>query len=123
MADLWGRDEPRRGDDDHAELLAELDSHDLRLSLDVAVHVAEDADFETVVYDGAASFGFVPLHRRARSASSLFGFLSVSVRGVASSAFGFVSIQTPSTVLRKAITSSWAAETASAIASGASSSR
>ena len=45
MADrtgLDGRDEPSRGDGDHAELLSELDSHDLALALDVVD--ASDAD-------------------------------------------------------------------------------
>ena len=29
-----GRDEPARGTDDHAELLSELDSHDLAVAMD-----------------------------------------------------------------------------------------
>lgn len=32
--DLGGRDEPLRGEDDHAELLSELDSHDLAVATD-----------------------------------------------------------------------------------------
>ena len=39
---LDGRDEPARRDDDHAELLSELDGHDLALALDVVD--ASDAD-------------------------------------------------------------------------------
>ncbi|MFC7133421.1 MULTISPECIES: alkaline phosphatase D family protein [Salinibaculum] len=42
-----GRDEPATGDDDHAELLSELDSHDLALAMDaVAASDADAFDFD-----------------------------------------------------------------------------
>ena len=67
MPDLAGRDEPRRGDDDHAELLSELDSHDLALALDVvaatdadAFEYDSDADPDTVFPQSIASGGPTP---------------------------------------------------------------
>ncbi|PSP66408.1 hypothetical protein BRC70_08945 [Halobacteriales archaeon QH_6_68_27] len=45
---LDGRDEPARGADDHAELLSELDSHDLALPM------AADEAAPTDVFDGDA---------------------------------------------------------------------
>ncbi len=42
MTDLGGRDEPKRGDDDHGELLSELEGHDLSLATDL--EAASDAD-------------------------------------------------------------------------------
>ena len=48
--DLGGRDEPFRGDDDHAELLSELDSHDLA----TATAPDPDADIELFEHDSDA---------------------------------------------------------------------
>lgn len=39
---LGGRDEPARGTDDHAELLSELDSHDLATAMSVSRTTAAD---------------------------------------------------------------------------------
>ena len=70
MADrtgLNGRDEPSRGDDDHAELLSELDSHDLAFALDVVdasdrnVFAADpDAHPDAVFPQSVASGGPTP---------------------------------------------------------------
>ncbi|WP_306061512.1 PhoD-like phosphatase N-terminal domain-containing protein [Natronococcus wangiae] len=70
MADdinLGGRDEPVRGDDDHAELLSELDSHDLAIATtpdtDTGTKRFEydpDADPDTVFPQSVASGGPTP---------------------------------------------------------------
>ena len=49
-AGIDGRDEPARGPDDHAELLSELDSHDLAVATDP--HAPGDADVFAVDPDG-----------------------------------------------------------------------
>jgi alkaline phosphatase D len=48
--DMDGRDEPARGPDDHAELLSELDSHDLSLGLGLV----DASDSEAFAFDPAA---------------------------------------------------------------------
>ncbi|MFC3477211.1 alkaline phosphatase D family protein [Halobacterium litoreum] len=64
---LDGRDEPARRDDDHAELLSELDGHDLALALDVvdasdadALDFDPDADPDEVFPQSVASGGPTP---------------------------------------------------------------
>ncbi|WP_254764248.1 alkaline phosphatase D family protein [Natrinema marinum] len=62
--DLDGRDEPRRGADDHAELLSELDSHDLSVATDLDAEADAggfehdlDADPDDVFPQSVASGG------------------------------------------------------------------
>ncbi|WP_435196561.1 alkaline phosphatase D family protein [Natronomonas sp. EA1] len=64
---LNGRDEPARGPDDHAELLSELDSHDLALALETdktsrtdAFAVDPEADPDAVFPQSVASGGPTP---------------------------------------------------------------
>ena len=66
-AGLGGRDEPARGTDDHAEILSELDSHDLATAMSVSRATAADAfavdgsaDPETVFPQSVASGGPTP---------------------------------------------------------------
>ncbi|PSP60956.1 alkaline phosphatase [Halobacteriales archaeon QH_8_67_36] len=62
-----GRDEPARGTDDHAELLSELDSHDLAVAMDPdemgdtdVFGVDDDADPDAVFPQSVASGGPTP---------------------------------------------------------------
>jgi alkaline phosphatase D len=63
--DLGGRDEPVRGDDDHAELLSELDSHDLAVATDPDPDTGRfeydpDADPDATFPQSVASGGPTP---------------------------------------------------------------
>ena len=66
MSDVGGRDEPKRGAGDHAELLSQLEAHDLATGLEVgempadAVAVDPDADPDATFPQSVASGGPTP---------------------------------------------------------------
>jgi alkaline phosphatase D len=66
MSDVGGRDEPKRGAGDHAELLSQLEAHDLATGLEVgempadAVTVDPDADPDATFPQSVASGGPTP---------------------------------------------------------------
>jgi alkaline phosphatase D len=68
-ADLDGRDRSARDDDDHAELLSELDSHDLALGLDLV----ESSDGAALEFDAVADRDVVVAYRVPEGVVNLAG--------------------------------------------------